>query len=778
MRFDPRVWRHALALQASLRLQGRAAATTQRASRRAVDPLGIEVLGPAPVIRPKPGEDCDYEVVGSIAELREYLQPALQDRIPFGADWETTSLNASIALPVGLSVSVDDEEARYVPVGHLLEPKDNLPVAEVLGVLQEVDAAGADSLWYNAGYDIEVMDNALDWEPDHWHDVQIAVFLVNSNVIELNLKTTALRLLGVKMSTLEELDEEWIVLSKKARKERPPKQPHQLPIAKVAPYGCDDAARTRQLWFHPEVQQAVEQQFPIFQLEEWLVPVMRAGNRHGVYLDVERLKVLQQEALAQLAALKPKIFQALGCEPFSLSRRAFLGETLFKAKAIGFIGTNPKKPDYNQWTCDRTKEGAVSTNKKLLDKYRRQHPVIPLLIQYNELEAQERNYIRKLIKAAQHFATQPWAQGRCRFAFNAIGVPTGRMKCGGAGRGGEAYEKGVVDVNGQSLPEHEKAPYLPNTRSSIIAPPGYVVLAADYNQIELRVAGNESREPVWIDAYQQDKDLHLVNAQKIADVREKGVIVTPDDKARRGGAKTTSFALLYGGDERTIARNAGIPVEQGKEILDAFYQGLPHLAAWIQDRHQAAQRTGQCRTFLGRIRHLESYFPPEPAKQHDFKLWVAWKRRVEAGYREAINHPIQGGAADLFKTACVLAHRAVDDQDWGPEIISPQIFWVHDELLWYVKAEWVTRVVPVLRAAMEFEVKRWAGLIPLKAEFEVGSRRLYARAKAAKAEKDQQPEEVAKWRSIAALPESSNYGELVPLAAWVAEYGSAREVAA
>jgi DNA polymerase-1 len=751
---------------------------TRVSTRRVVveDPLGIQLLGPGPVIRPQPGEGCDYQRVTSIAELREYLRPCFEQKIPFGADWETSSLNPYRAMPVGLSVSVGPKSARYVSVGHMLTPEANLSVMEVLAVLQELDALGVYSIWYNASYDLEVMWNALKWEPLHWHDAQIAVFLINSNVIELNLKATAMRLLGEKMQTIEELDAEWIILSQKAKKEREPKRPHDLPADTVTPYGCADADCTLRIWHHPDAVKARADQPLIFQLEEQVIPVLREGIRHGVYLDVTQLRALQMDAKARIDALLPEIYRLMECEPFPLSKRAVLGEKLFELKAIGYVETNSKSPDHGQWTVQRGKEGKVTTAKKVLDKYRRQHPVIPLLIQYNELEAQERMYIRKLIKAAEYFATQPWAQGRSRFAFNSIGVPTGRMKCGGSGRGGEAYGKGMVDVNGQSLPDHEKAPYLPNTRSAIVAPPGYVVLAADYSQIELRIPANIAQETKWIEAFNTGQDIHLTNAQLITNVREPGVVVAPDDKKRRGAAKSTSFALLYGGDENTISRNAGIPIDESKQILDAFFKGLPRLKAWVDAMHASARSNKQVRTFLGRIRHLEQYFLPEPSRR-DFQLWKAWKKLDARGCREAINDPIQGGAADIFKLACVLLRRAVQQQGWGLDIISPQIYWVHDEVVWYVKQEWVTRVVPVLRQAMEFEIKGWQ--VPLKAEFEVSSRKLYAQQKATKARKDGKVDEAAQWDLIAAGPEHHNYGELVDLDTWAAVYaaGSVTEAA-
>lgn len=722
-------------------------------------PLQIEVLGTGPVVRPEPGADCDYRLVSSIAELREYLRPALQGGECFGADWEGTGLNTLIAYPTALAVSTAPRTGRLVFLANEVDTSVNLPVPEVLQVLKDADAAKASSIWYNTLYDHELSEMALQWVPKYWHDAIHGVFLVDSNVLQLGLKESSMRFLGRKMTEISELDHEWYQLSKKEKKLKMFKLPHQLEPSIGLPYACPDADHTRQIWLHPRVQEAVREQSGILRLEELLNPVMRKGNRYGVYLDIVRLKLLRQEADDALALLIPEIHAQLG-EVFELTRKQYLA-----TKVAALL----------PHMAEKTKGGAPTVSVKILEKYKQDHPSIPLLIRYAQLVAQRDNYINKLARAHTYFSQQPWAQGRTRFAFGHIGVPTGRMKCGGGGKGQEAYLKGVADVNAQSIPDHEKSPGLPNTRSAFCAPAGFVVVAIDYNQVELRIPANLSREPKWIEAYQDpDGDIHVTNAQVVANIKEPGVVVTKSDKPRRGAAKTVGFALIYGGDEHTVARNAGISVPEAKTIFDAFFAGLPVLKGFFDSLVARAKAQKQIATFMGRIRRLGQYFPDRvPDKRTDFKAWVAWRKLVNRGEREAMNHPIQGGAADIFKTACILADRAVDAQGWGPDIVSPQVLWVHDELLWYVRQEWVTRVVPVLVKAMEFEIRGWP--VPLKAEPEVGCRRLYYELQA---EKAKTPEDKAEWAArLAALPEDqtgsqSTWGELVSYDTWVKRYAA------
>ena len=723
--------------------------------------LPIEIVGQGPVVRPLPGDDCDYRLCTSIAELRDYLRPALQDRQPFGADWEATSLNPKLARPAGLGVSTAAKSGLYVPVGHLVAPEVNLPASEVIRVLRDADDAGATSVWFNGGaYDLEIMFQSFRWEPTHWHDVLIDVNLFDSNAKEMGLKASALRFLGEKMYEISDLDAEWVKLSRTQQKQQMYKLPHELDPRVVRVYGCADPDMTLRLYHHPPLRDAYSDQKLIGYLEHQVSYPVREGNRYGTYLDQDRLLALQDDAKQLVAEAEQRVWAALG-EPIPLSKKQKVAQKLL---------------DLGVPITERTEKGAPTVATKVLDRYRGEHPAIDALILWAQAEAQERNYIRKLLAAADHFAQQPWAEGRVRFPFKHLGVPTGRMKCGVGGRGrAEAYAQGVADVNVQSIPQHEKAPHLPNIRTAFVAPPDFVTVTIDYSQIEVRIVANLSREPKWIDTYQDPTgDIHVTNAQAIANVREPGVIVTKDDKLRRGHAKTTTFALLYGGDESTIARNAGVTVKEGKAILDAFFVGLPHVKQWTDSLGAQAESMKRVRTFMGRVRHLEEFFPAKTAGLDRKALY----RLNLRGKREAINHPVQGGAADIFKTACVLVRREIATRGWGPDVVSPVVLWIHDELVFYCHKDWVTTVVPAVCRAMEFGVKHWP--VPLKVDAEIGSRKLYLEAQIAKREKD--GEDASDLTALLAtvtddFGRGSSWGETVSYDTWVARYASQSKAA-
>jgi len=668
--------------------------------------LTLEYAGPAPVVRPPPHAGCDYRLAGSIGELREYLRPALEDREPFGADWEATSLNTLIARPVGLGVSVSDKTGIYAPVGHFVDPEANLPLHEVVSALRDADHAGATSLWYNVAYDHEISQTA-GFEPTHWHDVYAAVSLVDTSVFELGLKLSSLRFLGEPMLELADLDPDWQALPRSRQKVTPFRLPHLLSPLAVYRYGCDDPEKTRRIWRHPLVTAAVRAQARTLRLEEQVSARIREGTRHGVVLDPDVLTRLIAETTARLQTLQGEIWTLLG-EDIALGRKAYLGQALLR---LGVPIT------------ERTPTGLPTVRLPILERYRDTHPVVPKLIAFAHLTTQQDNYLVKLQQAHAYFATQPWAGGTVRFAFGHLGVPTGRMKCGGAGKGLTAYAKGVVDVNAQSIPDPHKTPDLPNIRSAFVAPPAMVVVALDYNQMELRLMANLSGEPRWIETFRTGGDIHLSNAQAIADAHGPTPPIEKDDP-RRGKAKATGFALLYGGDAHTVANHTGLTQKAAEQLVQQFFVANPRIHRWMQQTAQHAVQTKTARTFFGRIRHLHAFFPtppPQPPRgtpktTPESKAYWRYLKEKARGEREAINHPIQGTAADVFKHALTTLHTAL--LPYGPGLVSPPILWMHDEIVFYCHHDWVTTIVPTAIDALTVRHPHWP--VPLTVEAELG----------------------------------------------------------
>jgi DNA polymerase I-like protein with 3'-5' exonuclease and polymerase domains len=436
------------------------------------------------------------------------------------------------------------------------------------------------------------------------------------------------------------------------------------------------------------------------------------------------LRLLEYAVAGQLKDLLRDIYASMGVDPatFNVNSRPQVGKRLLE------LGVPIE---------ERTKGGVnsvpqVATGKDILVKYEsEQFPFIKKLIMRAELQTQLTNYIRKMIGAVEYFGPI------VRYAFNQLGAPTGRMSSGGEGKKGEAAEKGYVNVNVQSLPDHEKQPYLPNIRSSIVAnnlglidtladafiaarknvgweptaeqyeqfvqpyeAEEWVVVSIDFSQIEIRVAGNLSRERAWIEAYQQGVDIHQRNAQ----LAYADPTISKHDP-RRAKGKTMSFAILYQAMADTVAKHGNISEAEAQKLIDTFLGNVPSLREWVEGIKRMAAGLGYVKTFFGRKRNLKHYFEPGAP------------RGVRAqGEREGVNHPVQGTAADIFKIACCRVWRMIRERGWTNDVLV--MLWVHDEIVFRIRRSHLYEAVPAIKQSMEFPIADWP--IPIVANPYVG----------------------------------------------------------
>lgn len=653
-------------------------------------------------------KEVDYQLCQSLDQLRAYLSPDVCKAAKYiGADWEWDSQNIEKAKMVGASFSNGHKSGLYVPVAHKIGSEHNLPISEVVKLMQELDQMeDVRSVWWHFRSDSEAMWRNFHWMPTKWDDAMFAVYLENPNHIEYGLKECGRRMLQVDTIEFDEVAQgKTIDLV----------HPHD-----VVDYACQDAELGRRLFLLPSVQSiGLKEQAFTYKLECQVLPVLRQGEMNKVYLDKERLHELKADVERKVAPLLGRIYELAGGE-FEVASPAKLGPKLAQ---LGVPFTDK----------DRTKKtGQISTRKETLEKYQAYHEIIPLIIQFKVLTTQMRNYVDKMIGAVEHFGPL------VRFPFHQVGVPTGRMKAGGEGNKTETYAKGVVPVNVQSLPDHEKAIYLPNIRSAIVANPplqniapgtmegreirdrfvkhgDFVIVAVDYSQVELRIAANMSREKAWIETFSKGGDIHLTNA-KLAYHDYK--MQKSDNRRKRG--KTMSFAILYGGSEYTVAQHGGISIEQGKILVDNFFAGAPQLKAWIDSWINMARQQKFVKTTFGRRRPLNDYYEGDSYQDHRTgllqpkdrgKRWL-WMK----GDREAINDPIQGGAADVFKIGMVKLDKMVQANNWHQDLL--QTLWIHDEFVLRCRRSMLDQMIPEIVKALEFEVKGWP--VKLKVDVEVG----------------------------------------------------------
>jgi DNA polymerase-1 len=371
-----------------------------------------------------------------------------------------------------------------------------------------------------------------------------------------------------------------------------------------------------------------------------LIPVLAKMEVAGVLMNVEFLTDLGKELGDECRRLEAEIHAQAG-EPFNVNSTPQLRTILFEK-----LGLTPVK---------KTKTGP-STDADSLQKMAEEHPIVEALLRYREVEKLRGTYADALPKLVG-------TDGRIHATFNQIATTTGRISS-------ESPNLQNIPVRSSSGRELRKA---------FIAPDGCVLMTADYSQIELRVMAHLAEDPGLIEAFERNADIHTTTAARVFDVPENKV----EDFQRRF-AKVVNYGLAYGMEAYGLAQRMDIPTDQAREILDAYFEAFPNIAAYMQDSVREAKACGFTTTLFGRRRLL-----PELSSDN-FRI-------RQMGERMAQNAPVQGSAADIFKLAMIDLDRALTEGGFQ----SRMILTVHDELVLEVPTKEKKKVEPVVCDVME-----------------------------------------------------------------------------
>ncbi len=375
-------------------------------------------------------------------------------------------------------------------------------------------------------------------------------------------------------------------------------------------------------------------------MERPLIPVLAKMEDAGVRIDVAFLEELGKELGDECRRLEGEIHAFAG-ETFNVNSTPQLRTVLFEK-----LGLTPVK---------KTKTGA-STDADSLQKMIDAHPIVEALLRYREVEKLRGTYADALPPLVQ-------ADGRIHATFNQIATTTGRISS-------EA-------PNLQNIPV--RTSHGRELRRAFIADEGCGLLTADYSQIELRVMAHLAEDPGLIEAFERGADIHTTTASRVFDVSEEKV-----DEFQRRFAKVVNYGLAYGMEAYGLAQRLDIPTEQAREILDAYFEAFPNIAAYMKETVREAKACGYTTTLFGRRRQL-----PELSSDN-FRI-------RQMGERMAQNAPVQGSAADIFKLAMVGLDAALAEGKFA----SRMILTVHDELVLEVPIDERERVEPVVRDVME-----------------------------------------------------------------------------
>ncbi|MCL4791889.1 MAG: DNA polymerase I [Gammaproteobacteria bacterium] len=605
------------------------------AAAAAVDEATPAARQPDPVTR-------NYQTIFTMDQLAAWLQ-RIEGAALVAFDTETTSLDYMQAEIVGLSFALGAGDAAYLPVAHAyVGAPDQLDRAEVLAKLRPwLENPAAHKVGHHLKYDAHVLANHGIRLAGMRYDTMLESYVLDSTATRHDLDSVAKKYLGVDTIHFED------VAGKGAKQITF----DQVSVEKAGEYAAEDADITlrlhRQLW--PQLG-AVPGLVGLYEeIEQPLVPVLTRMEETGVLVDTRLLRTMSGEFAGKMAALE-KAAHAEAGHPFNLNSPKQLQAVLFDELKLPVRQYTPTKQP-------STNEDALA---ELADEFR----LPQLILDYRSLSKLKSTYTDKLPE-------QVCARtGRIHTSYHQAVAATGRLSSS--------------DPNLQNIPIRSTEGR--RIRQAFIAPPGCVLLAADYSQIELRIMAHLSGDEGLLRAFAEDRDVHQATAAEVFDTPLAEV--TAD---QRRSAKAINFGLIYGMSAFGLARQLGISREEAQRYVDLYFLRYPGVKAYMERTRAQAREQGYVETVFGR----RLYLPDIRARQ---------AARRQYAERSAINAPMQGTAADIIKRAMISTDAWLQQSGVGARLIMQ----VHDELVLEVPAaslaEVRTRVVALMSAAAELRV--------------------------------------------------------------------------
>ena len=393
-------------------------------------------------------------------------------------------------------------------------------------------------------------------------------------------------------------------------------------------------------------------------LEEVELPlssVLARMQARGIALDVGYLRAMAEEVRAQMAELRARIYELAG-EEFNLSSPPQLRTVLYEK-----LGLSPGK---------RTPKGQLSTDASVLEKLRDRHPIVEAILSWRELDKLHSTYLEALPRQVDP------ADGRVHTTFNQTGAATGRLSS--------------ANPNLQNIPARTELGRRIR-RAFVPGSPDQLLLVADYSQIELRILAHLAEDEGLRAAFASGQDIHAATAAAVY-----GLPLDQVDPQTRNRAKAVNYGLAYGMNAYGLASRLEITPEEAQAFIDAYFASFPRIKEYLERQVAKATADGFTETLLGRRRYIPELQSPNP-------------RVRDMGRRMALNAPIQGSAADVFKLGMLRVDRALAASD----LECHMLLTVHDELVFEVEAARVEEAAALVKAEMEaaYELS-----VPLRAD--------------------------------------------------------------
>jgi len=592
----------------------------------------------------------EYEVVLDEAALGRWLETLAQSAL-FAFDTETTSLDYMQARIVGVSFCVEPGRAAYVPLGHdYVGAPEQLDRDAVLARLKPLlEAPLPRKVGHHLKYDAHVLANHDIALGGMAYDTMLESYVWNSVATRHDMDSAAERYLGLKTITYEEV-------AGKGAKQIPFSQ---VSIETASTYAAEDADVTlrlhRTLWPAIEREPLLRRLYENF--EQPLVPVLQRMERRGVLIDREMLRMQGGELARRAEELKAAAHAEAGTE-FNVDSPKQLQQILYEKMNLPVLRKTPT--------------GQPSTAEDVLEQLAESFTLPKLILDYRSIAKLRSTYADKLPTQVNPDT------GRVHTSYHQAVAQTGRLSS--------------TDPNLQNIPI--RTPEGRRIRQAFIAPPGQVLLAADYSQIELRIMAHLSGDASLIAAFEADRDVHQATAAEVF-----GVPLSEVSTDQRRSAKAINFGLIYGMSAFGLARQLGIGRNEAQQYVDLYFERYPGVKTYMDRTRDGARERGYVETVFGR----RLYLPEIRSRNRAMQQYAE---------RSAINAPMQGTAADLIKLAMIAVDRWCEDEGRDDARLIMQ---VHDELVLEVRKDALERVTEAVRGCM-VAAGQGALRVPLKVD--------------------------------------------------------------
>ena len=565
---------------------------------------------------------ADYQTIDTPEKFATFLDELKQQNC-ISFDTETTSLRPREAEIVGYAFAWEEGRAFYLPVrapagDAVLDPTETLEALR--GVLED---PAVKKVGQNLKYDMVVMRSAGVLVAGVEYDTMIASYLLSAGERTHNLDDLAQRYLNHTTTKISEL----IGTGKDQ------KRMDEVPVARAGPYAAEDADIPLRLRPILSARLAESELVELFsEVEMPLVEVLAELEYNGIKVDRQRLAELGKQYGKRIEQLEKEIHEIAGGE-FNIASTKQLGKVLFDELKLP--------------VTKKTKTGA-STDASVLEQLAKVHPLPAKIVEYRQYAKLKSTYVDGLSKLISE------KTGRVHASFNQVVASTGRLSSS--------------DPNLQNIPVRTEAGR--EIRSAFLAgQPDWLLLAADYSQIELRILAHYSRDEALCASFERNEDIHARVASEVHGVRLEDVT-----SEMRRSAKAVNFGVIYGQSAFGLAKSLDIQQDEAAQFITSYFAQYPGVVKFLEETLVEGRNNGYVKTIRGRRRTISGIRPA---------AGESLIGQMNLPERTAVNTVIQGSAADLIKIAMVNIHRRMRREG----LAAKMLLQIHDELIFEVPPE-------------------------------------------------------------------------------------------